>query len=154
MRHISPLCQAIGRCRVYKLFARWYLHNNMLQLEQYTGMDYRQILEKAVDFISNVKCFNYTLGDHHQAIPLHGNCQSVIKMLHSRAVSSPSYTNITRILVLLIYHTHMHCGLWVWPGLSMYCTHSDPELDSNHYCYEIQLSSHHNFIVFILACRN
>ena len=37
--------------------------------------------------------------------------------------------------------------------LSMYCTHSNPELDGNHHCYEIQLSSP-NFIVFMHACRN
>jgi len=79
----------------------------MLQLEQYTGLDYRQILEKAMDFVSNVKCFNYTLGDHHQAIPLDHNYQIVIKMLHSRALIHENYKN-----PCLAHIPHPH-ALWI-----------------------------------------
>ena len=85
--HISRLCQDAdslvdGICIIM-------LGNNWNSIQEWTT---DRSWKKVMDFVSNVNVFD-TSGYHHPAIPLIvlDNCQSVIKMLHSRAVTSPSY---------------------------------------------------------------
>ena len=69
--------------------------------------------KKAMDFVSNVNVFDYTSGYHHQAIPpiVLDDCQSVIKTLHSRALTSCTLIHLHYKNPCLVHIPHPY-ALW------------------------------------------